>query len=173
MSSITSDNLISLLEEILPNNQVVSSVSKEARAARLTQFKRSGDILPEKNSEILDFKLDPLLGKCTWYQMYNDKETFFNLSFYDIDFWMFGFQYQSYICYPGIYLTINQGVSRNYGSGIRFDSSNIKTFIHTVSSRSRNTGVYQVFTELSNKAQTGGILSLNFPQEWDEIPYTV
>lgn len=173
MSSITSNTLISLLEEILPTNQTIPTVSKEARAARLSHFKSSGDILPSSNSEIIDFKLDPLLGKCTWYQLYNEKETFFSLSFYDIDFWMFGYQYQSYVTYPGVYLAINQNASRTYGSGVRFDSSNVKTYIHIASSRSRVIGVYQSFTDLANKAQKQGILGLSFPEDWDEIPYTV
>ena len=173
---ITSDILIHLLEENLPSLTVASSipvVSKEARVARLSHFKNSGDILPSSNSDIIDFTLDPLLGKCTWYQMYNDKEAFFTLSFFDVDFWMFGYPYQPYISYPGVYLAINQGASRSYGSGTRFDPSNVKTFIHTISSRSRTPGVYQIFTELANKAHEKGVLGLNFPQEWDEIPYTV
>lgn len=173
---ITSDILISLLEENLPSITAASTiptVSKEVKVAKLAQFKNSGDVLPSKNSDIIDFKLDPLLGTCTWYQLYNDKETFFTLTFYDIDFWMFGYSYQPYVNYPGVYLSINQGVSRTYGSGNKFDPVNVKTYISTISSRSRVTGVYQSFSELANKAQTKGILGINFPEDWDEIPYTI
>lgn len=173
---ITSDTLIHLLEEILHSNlttSTVPTVSKEAKIARLAHFKDSGDILPSKDSDIIDFKLDPLLGNCSWYQLYNDIESFFTLTFSDVDFWMFGYQYQPYITYPGIYLSINQGASRSYGSGVKFDSSNVKTYIHTLSSRSRVAGGYQSFTELANKAQVKGILGINFPEDWDEIPYTV
>lgn len=183
MKIITSKHILELLESNVVDKslgqvgmQTKASIkvdSDELQDTRIAAHLKRGDKLPVKDVPITDFKYDPLGGTCSWYEFYNDENSMMYLNYIDVDFWMYGYSYQSYTSHPGIYLTIKSGVSPSYGSGVRYDPNNAVTYLYAPSSRSRIAPTFQAFSTLCNQARLHGLEGVEFPDNWDKIPYVV
>lgn len=149
--------------------------STEVQSIRTARYVKKGGKLPPEGTVITDFRSDPLSGTASWYEVIDNVEYNYSMTFSEIDFFMFGYQYQPYTSYPGIYLTIKEGVRSKTSKslGTRYDPGKTKTYVHAPSYRCDATKMYQEFSSLVNKARSDGINGLNFPGEWDEIPYVV
>jgi hypothetical protein len=178
---ITSKDIMELLEAIRPKvflpymgNEASNAVDSSAvQKLRLASYLKKGHDLPTKDVKINNFKSDPLCGTCSWYENYNEKESYIQLNFLDMDFWMFGYTYQPYINYPGVYLTIKGNSKSGFGSGVRYDPGDVKSYVYAPGMRNRATPVYAAFSTLLNKAHIHGLEGIEFPENWDEVPYTV
>lgn len=183
---IKSSDIIKLVEE-LPISQLSFGSTEtsdqvddlEVQSIRTTRFTKKGKILP-KESEVFNFKFDPISGTTTWSQIIDGQEVGITITFTEIDALALGYVYQPYLSYPGITLTIKRGINStvgtidtNSGKFTKYDSGSVITYVYAPSYRSELTKMYQEFSTLSNKARVEGLNGINFPENWDEIPYTV
>jgi hypothetical protein len=175
---ITSKQILELLEGTTLHFGVGSKTSKDVdakdiQAIRTARYVKKGGDTSLEDNVISNFKFDPLSGVSTWNEIIDGQESFITLSFTEIDAVMLNFVYQPYIPYPGILLNIKKGTSSKMGKGVRYDPTNSTSYIYAPSYRSDVTKIYQEFSALSNRARVDGLNGIEFPENWDGIPYVV
>ena len=155
------------------SDQVDSNELQDIRVADY-KFKRKDKPSVSLSAGIYDFKFDPMAGNCSWVETESGEEVSYFLSMVDIDFWMYGFYYQSYATYPSVQLTIKRGMNSKTGSmKNRYDPLNVKTYVYAPTFRANQATMYQGYSTLVNKAKIDGIKGIEFPNNWDEIPYVI
>lgn len=147
--------------------------SAEVQKSRTKEFTQDGSVVPKGKSEVVSFFYSPLDGKCTWYEKTDGKDTSITLKFIDVDFWMFNTGNSTHVNYPGIYLTIRHNININYGSGSKYNPNDVTTYVYAPSFRSRITPTSQDFSTLCNRARGKGLVGIEFPKNWDVIPYII
>jgi len=155
------------------SDQVDSDELQDIRVADY-KFKRKDKPNVFLSAGIYNFKFDPMAGDCSWIEIEGGEEVSYFLSMVDIDFWMYGFYYQSYATYPSVQLTIKRGMNSKPGSmKNRYDPLNVKTYVYAPTFRANQSTMYQGYSTLVNKAKIDGIKGIEFPNNWDEIPYVI
>lgn len=139
---------------------------------RLKSYQNKKLGLPDSTITI-NFNYDPLSGTCSWSEVIEGEEVGVLLTLSEIDFWQYSFQYYNYTTFPGIQLTIKRGSGTNIGRRLIYDPGKVKNYIYAPSYRSKAEQLYQEFSTLVNRARVRGLEGIQFPKNWDPIPYTV
>lgn len=126
------------------------------------------------SDKIFNYKSDPYAGNCSWTQEFEGEEVAVYLSLSEIDFYQYSFQMDQYTTtYPGIMITINRGARSKYGLGSVYDPGKVVSYVYAPSFRADASQLYQEYSILVANARVRGLEGVQFPQNWDEIPYTI
>jgi hypothetical protein len=178
-----SKNCSKILREILETQQgSLSDTLKVAHTAVLNALHHSNvDPNPsgDLNLSIRNFSFDPYGLRCNWVQDFGGRECAVEL---------FGLEYQpaqsvevnlrNYQPGPGLHLLLSYGTSAigNPGSfkqrgGSKVDAINSKRYVHRETYRGLDTVIYRNLSKMASAAKIKGLMGINFPDDWDEIPY--
>jgi hypothetical protein len=181
---LKSKKLSELIKTVMESTDVVNHHLEIAHTAAMKALSGGTVIIDPRpegsvNMSVKNFTFDPYGTRCTWVQDFNGRECSVEL---------FSMEYQPpqavensiriYQPGQGIHLRLTFGRSSigtpgsfKQQGGSKVLSVNSKRFVHKGTYRGLDTVFYKVLSDLVSAARLQGLEGINFPQDWDEIPY--